>query len=128
MKTHNLNTLTLVLLVLCAVLGGALLGLVLRDPTPSAVAQSGMLAPAGATIALIGPEKYDRIPLFVVDTRAQSIVAYEWNMGSRVLLLRAVRTYSSDRDLEEAAWTMNVNTGPSVREVRELVKKQQLGK
>jgi hypothetical protein len=127
MKNYSLNGLTLGLMVLCALLAGALLAMALRDPAPSAFAQSGMLAPSGATIALIGPEKYDRVPLFLVDTRAQSIVTYEWNLGSRVLLLRGVRTYSSDRELEEASWTVNVNAGPSVKEVRDLVKKQTLG-
>ncbi len=127
MGRYRFDGLTVTLMVVCGLLAGALLGVALRDPTPSATAQSGILAPAGATIALIGTEKNDRIPLFVVDTRSQSIMAYEWGLTNRRLALRFVRTYASDRDLEEY-WAQNAIDGPSVKDVRELVKRQTMGR
>lgn len=81
---------------------------------PGARAQSSQ---SGDRIAVVmGAEAVDdRVPFVVVDPLEETIMVYEWDQGSRVMYLRAARTYRYDKMITDFG---NANNSPSVRDVQ----------
>ena len=92
-------------------------------PAPG-IALAQAAAGASGASALLGPQSNDRIPLFMVDTRSGTILVYEYTVSHRKLYLRVVRSYLSDRDMEDVSWgDGNPNVGPSVKEIQDLLRR-----
>ncbi len=85
--------------------------------TEPAIAQFSSEASADYVAAVLGPEQFSRVPLFLVDTKAQSIMVYEWDAGRRRFYLRAVRSFRNDRRIEDAHFAeQRLDVGPSVEQ------------
>ena len=74
-----------------------------------------MVGSADYMIALIGPARQSKIPLFLVDSKRQSIMVYDYHQDQRELRLRAVRSYRFDREIEDEEFGVK---GPTVEEVK----------
>ncbi len=110
MEGHNWKTAVLVLAAL--VVGGWLAG---RGPAPGAQAQ--VVGGTGNVIAMIGTERSGDVPIVLVDSNEQSVVVYEYDLGTNRIELAAVRSYRYDRRL--ADW--HGTNRPSVEDVRDAV-------
>jgi len=72
--------------------------------------------------AVVGPINESRVPLFLVDSKAQAIMVYEYDTGRRRFYLRVVRSFSNDRRLQDASFgEQRVDSGPSVRDVEKYI-------
>lgn len=99
------------IVVLLALVVGYIFGQ--SNMMPGAQAQS---ASSGDRIAVVmGSEADERVPFVVVDPLEETIMVYEWDMGSRVMYLRAARTYRYDKMVTEFG---NADNSPSVRDVQ----------
>ena len=69
----------------------------------------------GATMAVITgePSPNQDEPIFVVDSRNETVCIYEYNVGTRKFGLKAARTYKFDKELREYA-----NEPPTVDDVK----------
>jgi len=93
-----------------------------RAEPPYAFAQSEGVS-ANYVIALLGPKTEDQAQLFVIDTKAQTILVYEYIVSRRDLVLRVARSYKNDRDVEDRNF-YNLSSpyvGPSVNDVQKVV-------
>ena len=120
MRDGRTNWTVTALLAVVAVLATLLTADLLREGGGTAMAQVSEGASANYTIALLGEETNDHRPLFLIDTRAQSIMVYEYFESQRILLLRGARSYANDRALTEANFfrANDVYSGPSVRDIQ----------
>ena len=73
-------------------------------------------------VGITGPERNSRMPLFLIDTRKEIILTYEYNSSRRTLDLVRVRTYLYDRQLEDYTNPEHAG-GPSVSDVRRELRK-----
>ena len=92
---------------------------------PARHAYGQATAVAGYIIGLTGSEKNGRLPLIMIDTKEQTIVAYEYNYSRHRLILASVRPYRYDRQLDE--YYLGVSTsgnGLSVDKVMTLLRRQ----
>lgn len=79
---------------------------------------------AGYVVALLGPVKESRLPFFVVDTKSQTLLIYEYDQSRRSLYLRVARSFRNDRELEDETFgERRANEGPSVDDVRKILRK-----
>ena len=71
---------------------------------------------AGATMAIVTgePSPNQDEPIFVVDSRNETICCYEFNVGTRKFGLKAARTYKYDKEIPEE---FN-NERPAVKDVK----------
>ena len=95
---------------------------------PSGVALGQQSAVAGYIIGLTGMEKNGRLPLVLIDTKEQTIIAYEYNYSRHRLILSSVRPYRYDRQLQEyylGATTTQRANGLSVQNVQQRLRKQE---
>ena len=82
---------------------------------------------ANYIVCVVGESQQDdRLPVFLVDTKARSIMVYEYDTGDRRFLFRATRSFVHDRELKDmqARDAYNENSGPSVDAVQEMVRRQ----
>ncbi len=72
-------------------------------------------AAGGATMAIIvgDPAPSQDEPIFVIDSRNETICIYEFNVGTRKFGLKAARTYKYDKELVEF-----MNERPTVEDVK----------
>lgn len=77
---------------------------------------------AGYIAALTNTPDQSRMPLLMIDTKSQTILIYEYDQSRRVLYLRAVRSFRNDRELEDASFGRSATKGPTVEEVREILR------
>jgi len=74
---------------------------------------------AGYVVGILGPARQNKLPLFLIDNKKQTILVYEYNQERRQLFLRAARTFRYDRDLVDQDYRdMGTTMGPSVEDVR----------
>jgi len=102
------------LAVLVAVLATLLItGVVSNSPDRCVMAQT--TASGGFMIGLTGAETSNRMPVVLVDTKQQVILAYEYNYSRRSIILAAVRPYRYDLDfwMTEKDQSYNLGSGTS---------------
>lgn len=112
------------MVAVAAILATLLLVDVLRQDRGIAFGQVSEGAMANYVIGLLGEQQNDLRPLFIVDTKQQVILVYEYFDSRRVLLFRAARSYQSDREVADASFydRTNVYSGPSVRDVQQFLR------
>ena len=109
------------MLVVIAVLATLLVrdGLGTREAAAQAISESR----ADYVSATVGPLRESRVPIFIVDTKSQVIMVYEYDLARRTLYLRVGRSFRNDRRLDDQNFgEKNSNWGPSVKEVEPYVK------
>ena len=80
-------------------------------------------AQANYTIALLGVPFEDRTPLFMIDTKAQTVLVYEYIQSRRLMFLRVARSYMYDRELKDNGFGQNnIYEGPTVDQVRNTLR------
>jgi len=88
-----------------------------------AAAQAVSEGRADYVTAVVGPINESRVPLFLIDSKAQAIMVYEYDSGRRRFYLRVVRSFRNDRRLEDATFgQQRVDVGPTVREVERFIR------
>ena len=93
----------------------------LRDGSRYAFGQVSEGA-AGYVVGVVGPEYQNRLPLFLIDNKSQTILVYEYYQPNRELFLRAARTFRYDRDVEDESFTKyGTSKGPSVKDVQDFL-------
>lgn len=102
-----------------AVIAGAL---IFRGHTPSLDQRAIAEQPAigGGAGVFVVPAQFSTTTwgCYLIDVDAQTLVAYIYTPGDRMLRLAAARSYRFDRRLEA------LNTQPLPQEVRQLIEKQ----
>jgi hypothetical protein len=97
-------------------LNGALLALlVIVEMSGSGVWAQATSGAVGSTMAMITgePSPNQDEPIFIVDSRNETICIYEFNVGTRKFGLKAARTYKYDKEIEEF-----MNEKPGVKDVK----------
>jgi len=118
-----------VLVAAVAVLGTLLAMKVLDEGAQSAEAQFAGEMKADYMIGLVGPLRDPYVPLFLVDTKGQKIMVYEYEMAQRKFGLRAARSFRYDRELDDQNFTQrDWRKTPTVAEVKKLVERQEKDK
>ena len=108
-----------------AVLGTLLAAELLRGGSRYALAQVSEGTAAGYVIALSSPPREARLPLFLIDTKTQTILVYEYDQSRRLFFLRVARSFRNDRELIDNAWgQMDVYAGPTVAEIGQFLRQQ----
>jgi len=111
---HNWTVTVLVAII--AILATVLVSSALAPRYAAAQTDSGS---ADYVVALVGTQKSSRSPLFLIDSKAQSIMVYEYDQSLRRFYLRAVRSFGYDRKLEDKSYhRLGQGSGPSVKDVR----------
>jgi len=125
MRTLQPNWPVTVLTVIVAVLATVLVMDFVRKDSGVALGQVSEGASANYTIALLGEMNGDQRPLFLIDTKAQTILFYEYFASQRLFLLRGARSYANDRALTEANMydQSNIYKGPSVLDVQNYLRR-----
>ena len=84
---------------------------------------------AGYIVGLLGPTiRESRLPLFLIDTKAQTILVYEYDQSRRLLYLRVARSFRNDRELLDNSWgQQNAYQGPSVNDVKNILRRRLRG-
>jgi hypothetical protein len=95
-----------------------------KSDSRAAYGQTGEPA-AGANyvLSLMGNTVNDATPIVVIDTKAQTILVYEYMVSTKALYLRAARTYINDRELlDNFFFTGNSYTtqGQTLNDVKKL--------
>ena len=114
----------MVLTAVVAVLATLLVVDGVRGDRGIALGQVSEGAMANYVIALLGEQQNDLRPLFIVDTKSQTIMIYEYFDSRRVLLFRAARSYASDREVADASFydRSNIYGGPTVRDIQQYLR------
>ena len=121
---HRQPWLITVLVAAVAVLGTLLIVGGYGGPSRSAFGQQS--AVAGYIIGLTGTDRNGRLPIILIDTKEQTIVAYEYNYSKHRLILSSVRPYRFDRQLEEYyLGTSTSGNGMSVKQVQQRLRKME---
>ena len=111
-----------VLVAIIAILATVLVSSALAPRYAAAQTDSGS---ADYIVALVGTQKSSRSPLFLIDSKAQSIMVYEYDQSIRRFYLRAVRSFTYDRQLEDRGYhKFGQSNGPSVRNVVEDLRRK----
>jgi hypothetical protein len=78
---------------------------------------------ANYVLAMLGNTVNDAAPIVLVDTKTQTILVYEYMVSVHNMFLRVARTYGSDRELlDNSFFTGNVYSGPSLRDIQNLLR------
>jgi hypothetical protein len=110
MKSNNWKT---ALVILAALVSGAILAR--GGVLPGVQAQMG--GRTSDVICVVAPLGIQDTPVILVDTREQTILCYEYDVGSDDLEFNAARTYRFDKMLRDYQ-----TQGPSVDSVEDYVK------
>ena len=111
-RAHGLMTAALAFLV------GVLATLLVARGHEVARAQDA--STANYMIGLIGPAVRSDVPIMIVDTRAQTLMMYQWNTAREELQFLQARNYQYDRQIVEA----RKRGGMTVREAAEAARQQ----
>ena len=107
------------LVAVVAVLATVLLLNYIRDDSRYAFAQVSE-GSAGYVVGILGQPHSNKLPLFLIDNKSQTIMVYEYSQERRELFLRAARSFRYDRELVDADYSNYSSTkGPSVGDVRD---------
>jgi len=112
---EGINTVLLVAIVV-------LLGMLLWERYEGD-AQAQASGAAISTIAIAGQVSATQQPLYIIDTRAQVILVYEYALNGGGLAFTAARTYRYDKEVEEFM-RMPDTRFPSVSEMKMQVRKK----
>jgi len=78
---------------------------------------------ANYVLALLGTSANDAAPIVVIDTKAQTILVYEYMLSTHTMFLRVGRSYSADRELvDRSFFAGNAYAGPRVEDVRNMLR------
>ena len=114
LKKYGLNTILLGVAVV-------LLVLVLVKTSPNyVVAQGDGGAGAKHVFAVVGNQQNNREPFYLVDTRQEVIMAYEYGVQGDGLGLVSARSYRYDKLLDQYGRS---NFGPKVNEIKKEIRK-----
>ena len=136
MRERKIDWFVVCLVVAVSVLATLLAVSIFREP-PRAYGQgvairnfldhtTGQVSEGAASyiVALLGPVKDSRLPFFVVDTKSQTLIIYEYDQSRRKLYLRVARSFRNDRELEDASFgERRIQEGPSVEDVRNVLRR-----
>ncbi len=112
LKKYGLNT------VLLGVVIVLLLLVFIRSSPDYVVAQGD--GGAGHVFAVVGTRQSNREPFYLVDTRQEVIMVYEYGVQGEGLGLVTTRSYKYDKLLEQYG---NNNFGPEVDKIKKEVEK-----
>ncbi len=117
LKKYGLNTILLGVVIV-------LLVLVLIKTSPDyVIAQGGGGAGAKHAFAVVGNRANNREPFYLVDTKQEVIMVYEYGVQGDGLGLTSARSYKYDKLLEQYGQS---NFGPKVdrvkRDIRKVIK------
>jgi hypothetical protein len=76
---------------------------------------------AGHIVALTGDVSANHQPIYIVDTREQALLVYEYGLGRSGLYLVAARNFQYDKLLKEFDVRENQGRSPLVEDVRKGV-------
>jgi hypothetical protein len=100
-----------------------------RSDSRAAYGQTGeAAAEANYVLALLGNTVNDATPIVLVDTKAQTLLVYEYMVSRRIMFLRVARTYAADRELlDNSFWTGDsyAPKGQTVNEIQSLLRSRQ---
>ncbi len=115
-KKYSLNTILLGTII-------TLLVLVLVKNSPNYVVAQGGGGGSGAghVFAVVGKPQANREPFYLVDTRQEVIMVYEYGVQGDGLGLVTTRSYRYDKLLEDYGRT---RFGPRVDKIKEEIEKQ----
>jgi len=115
-----------------AALVGALGALLAREylskagPRIAFAEEAGGGVTANYMIAMLGMTVNDATPIVLVDTKAQTLLVYEYMVSTKRAYLRCARTYAFDKDLTERYFFAgNAYNGPSVGDIENLLRSLQ---
>ncbi len=98
-----------------------LLVLILVKNSPNyVVAQGGGGSGAGHVFAVVGNQQANREPFYLVDTRQEVIMVYEYGVQGEGLGLVSTRSYKYDKQLEQYGKS---HLGPKVDKIRKELEK-----
>jgi len=113
-KKYRLNTILFGVVI-------TLLVLILVKNSPNyVVAQGGGGSGAGHVFAVVGNQQANREPFYLVDTRQEVIMVYEYGVQGEGLGLVTTRSYRYDKQLEQYGRTY---FGPKVDKIRKELEK-----
>ena len=114
LKKYGLNTILLGVVIV-------LLVLVLIKTSPDyAIATGDGGAGAKHVFALVGTQVNNREPFYLVDTRQEVIMVYEYGVQGDGLGLASARSYKYDKLLDQYGRS---NFGPKVNEIKKEIRK-----
>ncbi len=117
LKKYGLNTILLGVVVVLLVL------VLIKTPPNYVAAQGGGGAAARHVFAVVGSRQNNREPFYLVDTRQEVIMVYEYGVQGDGLGLTSARSYKYDKLLEQYGRS---HFGPKVdgvkREIRKVIK------
>lgn len=108
--------------LVCAAIAILVVLLLPRGRAPVALAQQS--AAVGYVIGLTGAEKSGRLPVILIDTKEQAIIAYEYNYSRHRLILVTARSYRYDRQLQDYSLGTGSSNGLDVDDVRKRIPKK----
>ncbi len=111
-KKYRLNTILLGVII-------ALLALVLLKNSPNYVVAQGD-GGARHVFAVVGNQQANREPFYLVDTRQEVIMVYEYGVQGEGLGLVTTRSYKYDKQLEQYG---RASFGPKVDKIRKELEK-----
>ncbi len=113
-KKYRLNTIMFGVVI-------TLLVLILVKNSPNyVVAQGGGGSGAGNVFAVVGNKQANREPFYLVDTRQEVIMVYEYGVQGEGLGLVTTRSYRYDKQLEQYGRTY---FGPKVDKIKKELEK-----
>jgi len=77
---------------------------------------------ANYVLAMLGATVNDATPIVLVDTKAQTILVYEYMVSRKMMLLRSVRTYAFDKEITDGNFYQGDYAGPSVQAIQNLLR------
>lgn len=123
MSTLKNGWLVIVLAAAVGVLGTLLVVRQSGEFMPSAYGQVSPGVVTGNAVAMLGQTTNSLTPLFIVDTKAQTILVYEYNHSNRKMYLRIARSFTADRELQDSGFgSQDQYKGPSVKEVQDMIR------
>ncbi len=111
---YRLNTVLLGVAIMLLVL------LFMKNSTNYVVAQGDGGAGTKHIFALVGNQQSNREPLYLVDTRQEVIMVYEYGVQGEGLGLVSARSYKYDKLLEQYG---SSNFGPKVNVIKKEIEK-----
>jgi hypothetical protein len=94
-----------------------------KSESRTAFAQTAETAgSANYVLALLGNTASDAAPIYLIDTKSQTIMVYEYMVSTHQMFLRLARTYAADRELlDDRFYSGNAYAGPSVNDIRNVL-------
>ncbi len=111
---HELNTILLGVVIMLLLL------LLMKNSTNYVVAQGDGGSGAKHVFAVVGNQQSNREPFYLVDTKQEVIMIYEYGVQGEGLGLVSARSYKYDKLLEQYGIS---NFGPKVDAIKKQIEK-----